>query len=1561
MYVSGTGITPGSRIVAVNEPAGTITLDSVQATVGSNILLSFIFPADYVARTASSRQEIGAAIDTTAGIAPQNILIRDMSFKNPNTTFVYDVFLVERANKVRFERVGFEGNGTTTTNTAGLLLNQSQQEYSLTYPTKNIQLDACKFHGISYGIGSDALSRDISGVYSTQCVTVSNSIFTTLRQGIISNTDDFSWIIVNNTMDNVTQEGVKFASQNSQTFLVSGQMITTGHNIFLNVGGSGVPTNNIIYFHNRNCLSVGDMFARTDLQARTFARVYLNTQPSIAFQGTQSIALGQRILNTSITSYIRSDSEANVSVPSGDVLDGLSVTGIVFTNRGNGYLPSSPPAITIGAPDAAPANGIQATATSIVGRQLDQGNSSVVNGGSGWSGNVSITFTPPTIVSSSTIDTFYGTWNTGPIITLVPTSPNVQIGATIAAQGVPLNVIVGNVSGNIITAVYSSNGNSVTSLTPGNNLPVNFGYGILNGQGARTAVASLDIAKSVTNFLVANIGRGYPDNVSVDVSAVTLSNTSQQTFANCLADVVIKGFGLDLYQGNSSNGTATIGSGYSANSVVTVTFPQPQGGNSSQLVSVTGSWSNGNSVITLTQSNTGITAGGSITGTYIPANTVVGSIIYSSAGDIIYPVYQSNSVPISFANSQSAQTLSIIRSISVANGYVTATGNGTVGYGVANCTVTNGGANYVSGNSYTVVFTNPTFTESGYPIVANAVLGFPIDTVVLVSGGSAYNTMPEAQISPLLSGANTVNADIRVFANVVTFDVVDMGNGYSITDILDIPANGAVAANSNARVQVTNIYAAVSNLTVTANGNGFTDIPSLSFAAPNVSGNTAVANATAQVVDISIVQRGVGYRATDLLLLVGGDGENAAVMVDSTQIRNITLAANAAFDPTKYGANLFVGNVVTLIGGSGNAASVTVDRLRLSPYVWTNVAVAGSGYAVNQTILYGNTGNYSTPANLQISAVDGNGGISGFTINNYGNFAIDFIGDDNNTVAGGNATGTGAVLNFTFGIQNFSLANAGNYVVNTARYDVPGQVIGASPTENPWFDVTYEINQFSLSSSGNFITALPPLSNVSTISNSLTGNNAVFTADYGVKNAILVNGGNGYYNNNAPVITITNGNNATIVSALNTMGWIANADLVYGGQYTEFPITIANTPLAANTTANTITEIAFVNVSMGIESLSIINAGQGYQAAPTISFTGFDANTVNANAYTTRANANGIVVGISVANSGTGYTASPTFNVTGDNVTPAVGTTNLTSLGNLFFQLTNIGAGYCVPFDGNGPSILSNTVITHVSGSGSGANLLEISAAANSYSVIAVGVRFDANSNILYNGNGYVTAPSVLAEPNSYPNITPAVIYSQLSSTGQLANLYFIDRGYGYTQLPTVSFATDGLIGSNGTVGLSLETYGNVFLNGLLGGSGYGNTPNVTVGSPVSNLYTTATAYAVVGEYQEPLTIDTRYSTGTAINYSVRLTDGANIYSRSGVLNIVGGQTYNASSGGTTVNVQSADDFTENYESGFQLMVYNAPGNSIAVVSYDNSIANSLIGNGSGTMKFYIDQIVDHN
>lgn len=326
MYVTGSGIIPGSYIIDINVTLGTITLNASQPTTKTNQALVFSTPPDYVARTASSLQETGSAIDTTGGINPQNILIRDMSFSNPRTTYVNDVFLVERANNVRLERVGFRGNGTTADGTAGVALNQSTQDYSLIYPTKNIEFDACRFSGIAYGILSDSNARDLSEVYSTRCITITNGIFDVLDQGILSNTDDYSWIIVNNTMDNIVNEGIKFAGTSTQTFAANGQMITTGHNIFLNVGNAGGISAmvNVIYFYNRNCLSVGDMFARPDTQATSpsTARVFLNTKTSIAFQGTQSISLGQRILNTSITSALSSNTISAVLVPTANYFTG---------------------------------------------------------------------------------------------------------------------------------------------------------------------------------------------------------------------------------------------------------------------------------------------------------------------------------------------------------------------------------------------------------------------------------------------------------------------------------------------------------------------------------------------------------------------------------------------------------------------------------------------------------------------------------------------------------------------------------------------------------------------------------------------------------------------------------------------------------------------------------------------------------------------------------------------------------------------------------------------------------------------------------------------------------------------------------------------------------------------------------------------------------------------------------------------------------------------------------------------------------------------------------------
>ena len=1591
--VNGTNITPGSIITGINTNTNVITVNQTQTLAGTNQSLTFRFSSTYVARTASSLQETGTAIDTTAGEAPHDILIRDMSFANPRTTLTSDIFLVERANDVRFERVGFQGAGTAQY-ISGLVLNQPDQAYSLTYPTKNIQLDACRFTDLSYGIRSAATRRNVTDTYSTTGISITNNKFYDLTQGIYSTSDDFSWIIMNNVMDEISQEGIKFFNDSTETFRSAGQMITTGHNIFLNVGNNNtgltpIPATHIIYFYNRNCLSVGDMFERDDIQAQTFSRVFLNSQSSIAFQGTESIALGQRILNTSLTSPIAAGVISNIYIPGGNTLLGNSVSDIVFTTQGNGYLPNVTPTVTIGAPSF---GGIQATASAIVGRQFSNTiygnisntttpNSSIISGGQGWSGNVLLVFTPPTIVETATLSTFNGSWANGnSAITLVDTSPNVEVGGIISAAGIPLNVKVGNVSGNIISAVYTTNNEPVlTWIAPGVNLPVTFGYGVLYGQGARSAAANAQVAFGVTDFVVANIGRGYPSNVSVTVAETSLGNITNQLFANCTANVILKGFGLELTQGNIgnswANSTLTIGEGYTANSNVTILFPAPQAGNGSTELSVQGFWTSGANFMTLNQSYTGIAEGGNIDGiTGISGNVVVGSIIYSSYGDIIYPLYTSNSSQVVFPSNGTNVALDIVRTVSVANGFITATANAVVAYGVDDGIITNSGNGYSLANNtanlYTVTFTEGVYTNRSYLPRAKPYLGFPLlpdpAGVTLVSGGNRYASMPEALLTPLLPGPNVANADIRVYANVLGYEIVDRGNGYSINDILDIPATGAnVAANANARVQVANIYASVSNITVVTPGTGYTSVPGLTFAAPNLANaDTATATATAIAVSATPVNRGTNYNGGDLVTVIaGGTGASASLSVNSTRISNISLTSTV-------GANLFVGNVLTLIGGTPNpAAEVTVTRLQFATNnTLSTIANAGNGYNVGNTIWFGDPG-YSNIGNILITAVDGVGGISQFIITESGNFATSFIGNASTMIFGGNNNGTGAVINFSFGIRNFSLTNSGNYAVNTVASNVPGNTATGGLPEEPRFNVVYEINSFSVANGGNYTTGPLTTTNLTLTTSTGSGTGASADVAYGVGHLTLTSGGNGYYANNPPVITTSGGGNGNVIANLNITGWIANSNLLFGGQYTNFPANIANTPLTPNTIANTsiINNTANVNVFMGIESLVVINQGQGYQVAPVISFTGYDANTTNANAFTTIANVGGIVVDIDLRSStvgnfpppqGAGYLTPPTFTVSGPNVANATGNTTLTTVGNVFFNFTNIGSGYSIPYDGGSANNIGSNAVITVVGPGTGGNLYQVSETANSYSVISVGVNYDGN--VLHTGNGYLAPPAVTAQPSNWPNISNvAVIYSQLASTGQLANLRFIDRGYGYTQMPQVTIATDGAYGNGVNLALSLETYGNVFLTGITGGSGYSNAPVVTFSAPSSNLYATAVGTAVVGEYQQPLVIDTRVNPSTVVNYMVRITDGGNVYTRSGALNITGGQTY--ISNVSSVIVQSDDEFVETYNSGFQLTVTNAPGNAYAVIGYDNSIANSTIGNGAGTMKFYIDEIVNNN
>lgn len=236
----------------------------------------------YVARTTDSLQQYGVNIGNNGATAPRDVTVINMGFQNLDPTT--SVFLVEDAAGCRFQNVSFTGPLTTTDlTTEGDFTKGVDFASTVSLICNQIVFDGCKFSGTVYGISTSQ---------QTEGITVSNSKFTTLYQGIMLgsapvNGGPTGFKILHNMFDTIYAEGVWFGAIS---------LNATGHNIFYDVGNhfEGVinPYTSIVYFEGDNNVSISDLFERADDYAVTYPRVELNLTESIATTNGRQLQLG---------------------------------------------------------------------------------------------------------------------------------------------------------------------------------------------------------------------------------------------------------------------------------------------------------------------------------------------------------------------------------------------------------------------------------------------------------------------------------------------------------------------------------------------------------------------------------------------------------------------------------------------------------------------------------------------------------------------------------------------------------------------------------------------------------------------------------------------------------------------------------------------------------------------------------------------------------------------------------------------------------------------------------------------------------------------------------------------------------------------------------------------------------------------------------------------------------------------------------------------------------------------------------------------------------------------
>ena len=294
----------------VYKVTGTINIPPYATLYGEgkdNSVISLVSGANYVAQTADSLQQTGVNIGSGGTTPPQYITITNLGFQAVQPTA--NVFLVGQATNCRFQNVGFNGPLTQTDLTVNTPNTRAVDFYTTaSYACQQIVFDGCTFDGVVYGINTND---------EVQAVAISNSVFNTLYQGIVLGTQAPTFVsptgfrITNNTFDNIYLESIVFGEY--ATLNASAQ------NIFYDVGNhfsGSTAYSPVITLYNGNNISIGDLFARTDLMAADYARIYLDLATNFVpdTNGSQiSLATGTYVRQSGSQSELSNDDTGTVT------------------------------------------------------------------------------------------------------------------------------------------------------------------------------------------------------------------------------------------------------------------------------------------------------------------------------------------------------------------------------------------------------------------------------------------------------------------------------------------------------------------------------------------------------------------------------------------------------------------------------------------------------------------------------------------------------------------------------------------------------------------------------------------------------------------------------------------------------------------------------------------------------------------------------------------------------------------------------------------------------------------------------------------------------------------------------------------------------------------------------------------------------------------------------------------------------------------------------------------------------------------------------------------------
>lgn len=256
--------------------------------------------------------------------------------------------------------------------------------------------------------------------------------------------------------------------------------------------------------------------------------------------------------------------------------------------------------------------------------------------------------------------------------------------------------------------------------------------------------------------------------------------------------------------------------------------------------------------------------------------------------------------------------------------------------------------NFSSFNSGTTRYsTAPTVTITGgggTGATASALFGLSSSSFAIVSGTQTYSVAPTPTISG--GGGTGATATSRMGLTAASFTIVSNTQRYSVAPTITITGGGGTGATATANLTA----GAVSSITITNPGIGYTTAPSISFSGGTVSTAgtlpTATGNASNYIVTgIEMSNIGTSYTTAPSISFSGGTVRTVGTTPSGTGNATNFLVAGIAINATGSGYTTapsiaFTGGTVTFSGtgpsATGNATGFVVSNIV--------VTAAGSQY-----------------------------------------------------------------------------------------------------------------------------------------------------------------------------------------------------------------------------------------------------------------------------------------------------------------------------------------------------------------------------------------------------------------------------------------------------------------------------------------------------------------------------------------------------------------------------------------------------------------------------------------